>query len=199
MTQRNSIRWWWLALAFLCGVATAMFAEELRMRTQGNRIEFTVPRTHFISGRLLARLKNAEPIALDVQVRLASGVSTNVVRQNTARFAISYDLWEERFSVTQLAPVRKTASHMQASDAEAWCVQQMAITDLAGVSTTQPLWAHMEIRADAERETRLFGISDAGISLTGLVEIFARPAKASQPHWSLDAGPVTLDQLRRGG
>lgn len=201
MTRRQNIRGWWIALAFLGGVATAMFAEELILRAQGTRLDFTAPRLHYLTGRPLARLKNAEPVAFDFQARLASGVTSNVIRQNTARFVISYDLWEERYAVTKTTPARKTASHLLAADAEAWCLQEMSITDLNGIAGNQTLWASLDIRAEEESEARLFSrsdISDAGINLNGLIELFSKPSRATQAHWTLESGPVTLDQLRRG-
>jgi hypothetical protein len=188
---------WWVLLAFVGGIATAMFAEELILRAQGNRIEFTAPRTHFVSGRLLARVRNAEQVALDFQATLAAGSPSNIVRTNTARFVISYDLWEERFAVNQVSPARKSSSHKTSSEAETWCLQQLSMTDLNGILPTQPLWAHVEIRAQAERDSKLFGISDDGIALTGLIELFSKPAKVNQQRWPLDAGPMTLEQMRR--
>ena len=201
MNRRQSIKLWWLAAAFLGGVATAMFAEELILRAQGGRLDFSAPRLHYISGRPLARLRNAEPVAFDFQVTLSAVNKTNVIKQNAARFVISYDLWEERFAVTKTTASRKTASHLTATEAEVWCVQEMSL-DLNGVATNQPLYAAMDIRAVEESETRLFGrgnITDAGISLTSLLERFSKPSKSTQPHWNLETGPVTLEQLRRGG
>jgi hypothetical protein len=191
-----------VAAAFLGGVATAMFAEELILRAQGNRLDFTAPRLHYLTGRPLARLKNAEPVAFEFQVTLAAISQSNVVKQNTARFVISYDLWEERYAVTKVTPTRKTASHLTAAEAETWCVQEMSMLDVNGIAATQPLWARMEIRADDERESRLFSrenITDAGISLTSLIERLSKPPKSTQLHWTLETGPVTLEQLRRGG
>ena len=202
MTGPKRIRPWWLALAFVCGVATAMFAEELILRAQGNRLDFSAPRVHYLSGRPLARLKNAEPVAFDFQVRLAAQQTSNIVRSNAARFVISYDLWEERFAVARVTAPRKTASHLTAAEAEEWCVHEMSVLDVSGIPANQPLWASMEIRAEDERESKLFGrenISEQGISLTSLIERLSRPPKATQPHWELEAGPVTLEQLRRGG
>jgi hypothetical protein len=178
-----------------------MFAEELILRAQGGRLDFSAPRLHYITGRPLARLRNAEPVAFDFQVTLSAANKTNVIKQNTARFVISYDLWEERFAVTKTTPARKTASHLTANEAEVWCVQEMSL-DLNGVAANQPLYASMDIRAVEESETRLFGrgnITDAGISLTSLLERFSRPSKSTQPHWNLEVGPITLEQLRRGG
>ncbi len=201
MNRRQSIKLWWVAAAFLGGVATAMFAEELILRAQGGRLDFSAPRLHYITGRPLARLRNAEPVAFDFQVKLSTANKTNVIKQNTARFVISYDLWEERFAVTKTTPARKTASHLTATEAEVWCVQEMSL-DLNGVAVNQPLYASMDIRAVDEVETRLFSrenITDAGISLTSLLERFSKPSKSTQPHWNLETGPVTLEQLRRGG
>jgi hypothetical protein len=202
MTRRQSIRFWWIAAAFLGGVATAMFAEELILRAQGSRLDFSAPRVHYLTGRPLARLKNAEPVTFEFQVKLAVASENNFVRQNTASFVISYDLWEERYAVTKILPVRKTASHLTAAEAEAWCVQEMSVLDLNGIAANQPLWAQFDIRAEDERESRLFSrenITDAGISLTSLIERLSKPPKSTQPHWILKAGPVTLEQLRRGG
>jgi hypothetical protein len=201
MTRRQSIRVWWIALAFVGGVATAMFAEELVLRAQGTRLDFSAPGLHYLTGRPLARLKNAEPVAFDFRTQLAVGTKTNVVKQNAARFVISYDLWEERYAVTKTTPARKTASHLLAAEAEAWCLQEMSIADLNGIGPAQALWASLDIRAAEESESRLFSrndISDAGISLNGLIELFSKPSRATQAHWALESGPVTLEQLRRG-
>jgi hypothetical protein len=205
MMARRRIQPWWLVLTFLGGMATAMVAEELVLRAQGNRLDFQTPGLHYLTGRPLARMKNTESVAFDIQVKLAAGLRTNIVRENTARFIISYALWEEgekRFSIVKVLPARKKSPRlMTANEAEAWCVQEMSL-DVNGIAGTQPLWARMEIRAEGERERPLFSrdnITEDGLSLRGLVDKFSRLPQATQPHWELEAGPLTLEQLRRGG
>src|SRR5262249_20166631 len=112
----------------------------------------------------------------------------------------SYDVIEETFSVARLAP-RKTANHLTSAAAEAWCLKEMSM-DISGIKESDPLWVRLEIRAqDVKDRGSLFNrgnISDSGISLMdGLIEVFSRPAQESQPHWTLDSGPVTLSELRR--
>ncbi|MEO8097101.1 MAG: hypothetical protein ABI811_05325 [Acidobacteriota bacterium] len=202
MPVTKTVRLWWIVLAFVSGIATAMFAEELILRVQGNRLEFSAPRLHYVTDGPLKRLHNAESVAYEFNLTLATGARTNVVRQYPARFVISYDLWEEKFSVTKTTPNRKTAGHMTAAQVETWCVQEMAVVDLNGVVATQPLWVRLEVRAEDESETRLFGrgnITDAGISLTSLIERFSRPPRGTQQPWIAESAPVTLEQLRRGG
>jgi len=197
----RTIRSWWLLVAFLSGFALAMAAEELILSARDNRIEFSAPRVHFLAGgRPLELLHNAAPVDFDFQVTLWSGSHDHVYRRIAERFVVSYDLWEEQFSVAKLQSPRKTASHLAASAAEAWCVEQMSV-DVSGLDASQPFWARLEIRAQDRKESGpLFGrgkISDSGISLTNLIEIFSRPPLAAQAHWTLDAGPLTLNELKR--
>jgi hypothetical protein len=203
MTGSRRVQPWWLVLTFLGGMATAMVAEELVLRAQGNRLDFQTPGLHYLTGRSLARMKNSEALAFDFQVKLASGSKTNIVRDSTARFIISYALWEEgekRFNIVKVLPSRKKAPGlMTANEAEAWCVQEMSL-DVNGIPGNEKLFAHMEIRGDGERERPLFSKpDDDGISLRGLIDRFSRLPQATQPHWELEAGPLTLEQLRRGG
>ena len=65
----------------------------------------------------------------------------------------------------------------------------------AALPPGQQLWARLEIRS-AETKEPLAATS--GINLATLIEIFSRPAATAQPHWNVETGPVTLDQLRRG-
>src|SRR5262249_51695988 len=157
-----------------------------------SRLEFSAPRLHFLVGKPLEQLHNAAPVAFDFQATLWSGTRNHVFRRTAERFVVSYDLWEEKFSVIRLQSPRKSASHLAARAAEKWCVEQMSI-DLAGLDASEPLWARLEVRSQDSRESGpVFGrgsISDSGISLTSLIEIFSRPAQGTQAHWSLDAGP----------
>lgn len=196
----RTIKTWWVIVAFLSGLAVAMAAEELMLSTQDSRLEFAAPRLHFLVGKPLERLRNAAEVPFDFKITVWSGTRSHVLRETQDRFVVSYDLFEETFSVTKLLPSRRTARHLTNAAAEAWCLRQMAM-DMTGVNPNAPLWARLEIRAEDAKEGGLpFGrgnITDSGISLTGLIEILSRPAATTQPHWQVEAGPVTLDELRR--
>jgi hypothetical protein len=82
------------------------------------------------------------------------------------------------------------------------CFDQMS-TDMSGVGGSEPLWLRVEIRAEDGKSGGLFGrggrgsVSEAGISLSSLIEIFSRPAQ-QQSHWGpYDIGPFTVDELKR--
>lgn len=198
MTGPRRVRLWWLVLTFLGGVATAMVAEELILRAQGNRLEFQAPGLHYLTGRPLSRMKNSEAVAFDFHVRL-SDKDSKIVRESAAQFVVSYALWDDRFKVVRVLPGRKDSPKgLTANEAEAWCVKEMSL-DTNGIAGNQLLTAYLEIRGPGERERPLFSKpDDDGISLRGLIDKFSRLPQASQPHWELKAEGFTLDQLRRG-
>jgi hypothetical protein len=200
MMRMRTIRLWWVIATFLSGTVFAMWAEELILSTQDNRLEFAAPRVHFLVGKPLARLRNAAEVPFIFKISLSSGTQNHIFRETAARFVVSYDLWEEKFSVTKLEPPRRTARHLADTAAEAWCLREMSM-DVTGVGIHEPLWARLEIRAEDVKDGGLpFGrrnITDSGISLTSLIEVFSRPPASQQVHFNVETGPVTLDELRR--
>jgi hypothetical protein len=200
----RTIKSWWLVLAFVSGFAVAMWAEELILNWRENRLEFSAPRVHFLGGKPLQLLHNAAPVPFDFQMTIWSGSHSHVFQRFTDRFVVSYDLWDEKFKVVKTQSPIRMVDHLTAEKAEEWCFQQMSSSlDLGALSGTEPFWARLDIRAQDGKDGPLFArggttVSDMGISLTGLIEIFSRPAQAQQSHWGpFDVGPFTLDELKR--
>jgi len=199
MMRRRTIKTWWVIAAFLSGLAFALAAEDLILSTQDNRLEFAAPRLHFLVGKPLERLRNAAEVSFAFHITLFSGSQTHKLQETASRFVVSYDLFEETFSVTKLVTPRRTARHLSNTSAEAWCLREMSM-DVSGVGAKEPLWARLEIRAEDTKDGGLpFGrgnITDSGISLTSLIDIFNRPPSVTQAHLNVETGPVTLDELR---
>lgn len=196
----RTIKTWWLLAAFLSGAAVAMWAEELILRAQESRIEFSAPGVRLLTGKPLERLtKTAKAVPFDFQVTIAAGRPERVVKRSVQRFVISYDIWQEDYTVNRLMSPARSLAHVSARQAEAWCFQEMTV-EVNGIAPKEQIWAEMDIRAVDDRDARLFGagIGESGINLTPLLELFSRPASTEQPHWKLEAGPYTLEQLRRG-
>jgi len=185
-----------------------MWAEELTLHPRNGELHIAAPRVHFISGSSLERLKNGSAISYDFQLTLSSGSRANVMNRTIQRFVVSYDLWEEKYSVIKLRPSlrgpaapppneRRSASHLSSEAVEAWCVDNIALP-LAGVSSTEQLWVRLEIRtSDQSDPPSLFG--ESGVALSRLIEIFSRPARSDQQHWSAEAGPIRLTELKAEG
>jgi len=202
----RSIKTWWLFVAFLSGmalamVAEAMLAEDLILEHRNHRLEFSAPRTDFFAGQSIVRLRNAAEVPFIIKTTLFSGKKDHVFTSAVDQFIVSFDIWEKTekaYSVVKVQAPRKTASHLTAKAAQAWCISQMSL-DTTGLSGSEPLWARLEIHAgDPPRDGSLLGdtVSSSGINLTILVDIFSRPG--SQPQRTLDysESAFTLDQLK---
>ena len=195
----RAIKLWWVVLAFLSGFTLAMMAEEFILNWHNDRLEFSTTRVHFLSGKTLDLLHNAEAVPVDFQVTLFAGDRRHEFRRMTDRFVISWSLWEEKFKVVKTQSPMSSIDHLSSAEAEAWCWRQMS-TELTGFGENDPFWVRVDIRAEDGKDGPLFGrgVSESGISLTGLIEIFSRPARAEQSHWGpYDAGPYTIDELKR--
>jgi hypothetical protein len=140
-------------------------------------------------------------VPFDFKVSLYSGTRSHLFSQLAERFLVSYDVWGEQFSVVKTQSPRSIITHLDAAEAEAWCLKQMPVNP-KGLDDTETLWARVEVRVPADGKTaNPFGrdsISESGINLTGLIELFSRPPASAQPHWTLDAGPLTLEEVKRG-
>ena len=182
-------------LIFCCGFALALVAQELLLHRTENEIRIAAPRTHFLTGAALQRIKDGNTVHFDFQVTLASGERQNVVQRIAERFTVSYDLWEERFSITKVR-ARKSAAHLSASEAELWCWSNLSVPAPASIRD-KPLFVRLDIRAeDPMNKSPLF--SDPGMNLAALIEIFSRPAGRNQASWTLETGPVTWGEIKQG-
>jgi hypothetical protein len=174
-------------------------AGPLAARLDGDYLRITAPHLDFLSGKPLERLKDGQSVAFIGQLTITSAPSSMVTEaRSVARFALSYDIWEERFSVTKIGErpeARHSVSHLSVAQAENWCLDNLAI-DRSQIPSEQPFYVQLDLRAEDPRD-QLGIIGDPGINITRLIEIFGRPARGSQPRWSLSNGPYRLADLKK--
>lgn len=191
-------RSWLLAgLAIPASRVLAAFAPAaLSVTWDGDSIFISAPHLHFLTGKSLERLKDGAPVVFLSQVTVATDPAYRTTfRRLPERFVVSYDLWEERFAVTRLSGLPRSISHLTAAAAEAWCLESMALS-AAGMEPRRQFWLRFELRAaDPKEEAAVVG--EPGINITRMIEVFSRRARAEQPGWTLDAGPLRLADLRR--
>jgi len=155
-------------------------------------IRVTAPSLHFLTGKSLTRLHDGAAVPFDFQLIIASGSKNNVVATALERFTVSYDVWEEKFSVVRVSDFRRSSMRLSASSAESWCLDNIVIR-AAGLPTGQQLWARLEIRSAESKEP----LAANGINLATLIEIFSRPSRPQQDRWSIESAPFQLTDLRQ--
>ena len=186
----------WL-LASLAAPFFSMRAEDdLNVRYDGDTIHVAPPNVHFLTGKPLQRLKDGAAVAYVGQLDLLNESRVSV-RQQRTRFVVSYALWEEKFSVTQLASSPgagpRTVEGLSATDAETWCFNNLTMSTL-GLAPNQYYWLRLELRTGTARD--FADDNKIGISIKDLIDLLGRK-NTEVTHWGPLETRVRLADLRR--
>lgn len=184
----------WLLLPLAAAGAPAAGPAELTPRLRGDTLTVAAPGLRFLEGKTLERLKNGISVSFDFQLSLLADGDRSPLRRAFERFTLSYDLWEEKFSVIRRGVLRQ-ASRLSAEAAQSWCLENLA-APVAGLAPERRFVIRLEIRQADGRDAKPV-LGDPGLSLTGLVELFSRPARAQQANWALETAPLRLADIRR--
>jgi len=179
--------------------STSLGAQDLAVHLDGDYLRVSLPHIDFLQGKPLDRLKDGASVAFLGQLTITlTPTSLNPIARSVARFALSYDIWEERFSVTRIGPTpdaRRSASHLSAQATENWFFDNLGI-DRSQLPADKQFYVNLDLRVEDPRD-QLGIIGDPGINLTRLIEIFGRPSRGAQPRWLKSSGPFRLDDLRK--
>jgi len=184
----------WLVAGFSTPLGWSLAVPRLLIRREGDNLRISAPQIRFLTGKPLEQLKNGAKVGFISQISLTANESgTTLLARAVDRFVVSYDIWEEKFSATRLGPPMRSISRLNVPAAEAWCLDELAPVP-ASLTASRPFWIKLELRAEDPKE--LAGIvSEPGINLTRLVEIFSRPPRNQQQRWLETAGPLRLQDL----
>jgi hypothetical protein len=181
-------------LAVLIWPSVRVSAQTLTVDRVSDALKIRAANLSFLKGDPLARLKDGRSVRVELaaMVLSAPGKSPSVTTRRI--FALSYDLWEERFAVTAVdnAARSQSVSHLALAAAEAWCVEQLLIpvTALGSLGRDLPFWIRLEYRL-LESE----GPSDreaSGYTLQALIDALSRRRKADSSAHAVEAGPFRL-------
>jgi hypothetical protein len=172
-------------------------AQDLAVHLDGDYLHVSMPHIDFLQGKPLNRLKDGASVAFIGQLTLSSTPSSlKPIARSVAQFALSYDIWEERFSVTKIGTEsRRTISHLSAQAAENWCLDNLGI-DRSQIPADKQFYVNLDLRAEDPKD-QLSMIGDAGISITRMIEILGRPSHGSQPRFLKSSGPYRLEDLKK--
>jgi len=171
-----------------------LFADEdLDVYLRGDRIKVAAPRLRFVAGPPLERLQNGAPVPFAFQFSISTDRWRTTLSRDIERFVMSYDLWEEKFSVVRLGNPRHTVSNLGARAAEAWCMDELSLA--AGGLGDQRFRVRLEVRSE-DRDPSAG--DDEGPTLAHLIELFSRRGRGDrQSRWDFDAGPFRISDLRK--
>jgi hypothetical protein len=186
----------WLLAGLAIPTFRARAADPLQVTFDGDNLHVATPGLHFLTGKPLERLHNADTVAFVSQLTLYSDANGTVFRSYRDRFIVSYALWEEKFAVTIPGQPPRTQLNLTAAQAESFCIENLAISAL-GLTPDRPFWMKFELRTAAQKDLSSL-LGESGISVSSImIDLLSRKPGINDPYWSRSAGPLRLADLPR--
>jgi hypothetical protein len=182
--------------AVLAWPAVRVSAQAVTVDTVGEWLRIRAPTFSFLNGDPLERLKDGRSVRVELAAMVLAGPDKPPTATARGIFALSYDLWEERFAVATVEARSQSVSHLMQAAAEAWCVERLAIptSALGAFGRDLPFWVRLEYRilnGDAAADP-----AGSGYTLQALIDALSRRRKTESPPRVVEGGPF---RLRPGG
>ena len=188
-------RSWLVAAIALAGAsATPASAQSVTVRAAGDTLQVRGSGLRLIEGPVADHLKDGRSVRVEFEMTILDRPQGATVTQNRQAFVLSYDLWEQRYAVTRTGGTPRSISHLLARDAEAWCLENMAIplTALGRFARDLPFWIRIDYRvqdrppADADAES--------AFTLRTLIEVLSRRRPDETLGRTFESGPFRIGQ-----
>jgi hypothetical protein len=173
-------------LALLVWPAERSSAQAVTVETVGGALRIRAPGFSFLKGDPITRLRDGRTVRVELAVLVLPGPGKPPAGRV---FALSYDLWEERFAVTVSDARAQSVSHLALAAAEAWCVEQLVVplNGIGALGRDEPFWIRLEYNVlDGDGGS---GSPDPGYTLQGLIDLLSRRRKTDSSSQALEAGP----------
>jgi hypothetical protein len=179
------------AAGLLLAVAVLAVAQSLHVSQSADEVRITAPGFHFLTGKPLERLQNGNAVAFDLLLTALGDGKTTVLQRAFERFVISYDLWEQTYSVSRMRSRQGQAAHLTAPQVEDWCINSMTLR-ASSLPKDDPVWFRLEVRPQEPKQTDP-GFEESGPSLAALIDVFSRASRAKHTDvLRIETGAVRL-------
>ena len=176
----------------MCVIALGVLvrAQSLSVHAAGGALHVRAPGFTFLKGQPLAWLKDGRAVRFEFAIEVLGGPGTQAAARAQDAFTVSYDLWDERFAVTQSGAPGGSTSHLTARDAEAWCLDRVTVplSAIGRLGRDVPLWIRLQYEAAGDGRAEADG---SGLTLRGLIDRLSR-REGRELRDSIEAGPLTI-------
>jgi hypothetical protein len=187
-----------LGILLACMLSASVSAQSptVTVERRDNHLRISAPQFHFIQGKALDKLHDGSTVHYRISLAAVAENTGSSAFFLQEQFAVSFDLWEEKFSVVQLGATGREASRLTAPQAEAWCLDNMPVP-LRSVPATQPFMIKLTCEI-SEKDEEAGSKTESGATLAGLIEIFSRKEKEAPVRWEAATGFLRLGDLKNG-
>jgi hypothetical protein len=170
-------------------------AQSLRVDRIDDSLSIQAPGLHWLQGRPLEQLHNGAAVTYVFSLTIHANQSAPPTTRLQIRFVISYDLWEERFSVVRADDAMQSESHLTAPAAESWCLSNLRIP-LRSLPADRSFMIRLECWT-VENGNESGGDNPTVLTLSGLIELFSRKGREQQPRWEAVSETLRLADLKK--
>jgi len=182
-------------IAAVSGVDLWAQSGSLKVEMEDDSLKVSAHRLHFLTDKALEKLHNGLTVTLVIDLTVFAEDTQNPLYHARERFAFSFDLWEERYSVFHSPPDGPYISHLSDVSAEAWCLNTMHVP--LGVIPEQQsfmiqLECSMEENGDGKQPE-----GESGLSIGGIIKYLSRKESEEPPCWKTSTGQLRLGDLKQ--
>ncbi len=188
-----------LFLILIVGTLSAVIlaqSRSLMVERRGDHLRVIATQMHFIEGKALAKLHDGTTITYNISLSAIAEHGATPAFLLQERFAVSFDLWEEKFSVVQMGAANRSTSRLTSAMAEAWCLENMPIP-VRSVPEKQSFVIKLTCSV-IENEPETVRKSEPGVTLAALLDVLGRKQKEEPLRWEASSGPLRLVDLKNG-
>lgn len=182
-----------VALLLMAISTVELLAQSMTVHRAGDALAVRAPTFTFIKGEPLVRLKDGRALRADLELSVLPGPGGVAAAQARQVFILSYDLWEERFAVTQVGIPTRSIAHRTAGEVEGWCLEQLTvpIASLGSAANDRPFWIRLASRV-LDGDSASGGGDAEGFTLRALIDALSRRRKDNVWTHTVEAGPFRL-------
>jgi hypothetical protein len=182
-----------VALLLMAMSAVELLAQAVTVHRAGGALAVRAPTFTFVKGEPLVRLKDGRALRVDLDLSVLPGPGGVAAAQARQVFILSYDLWEERFAVTQVGVPSRSIANRTAGEVEGWCLEQLTvpIASLGPLATDRPFWIQLASRV-LDGDSAPGGGEAEGFTLRALIDALSLRRKDNVWTHSVEAGPFRL-------
>jgi hypothetical protein len=192
--DRSISRRCWLLAGVALPLSLAHGENGISVFYDGANVRPVAPNLHFLTGKALERLKDADTVIFIAQVLLFTIDQSIPLNQTVGKFVVSYDILEEKFKAVITESASRSRAGMTATQAEAWCLESLAI-GTAGLAADRPFYLSLDMRAAGPKEQFDNVMANP---VRAFLEMLSRKAGPGEQHWGpFESRPLRLSDLVR--
>jgi hypothetical protein len=181
-----------VALLLMAISTVELLAQAMTVHRVGEALAVRAPTFTFIKGEPLVRLKDGRSLRVDLELSALPGPGGAAAAQGRQVFILSYDLWEERFAVTQVGVPSRSIANRTAGEVEGWCLEQLTVPIASlGSLGDRPFWIRLASRV-LDGDSASSGGDAEGFTLRALIDALSRRRKDTVWTHTVEAGPFRV-------